>query len=203
MSIGEFGISPLSVMYTNKDCVQISLYFARYRHYSSACHISLEREKTWTDDGRPRTERYLHGNSCPIKNAEEIWVSIQNRCYVGVVLERWLRAEASCLRSLDSVCRSRSGNVPALRTLLLSSLGLVTVEAPSPTVQPVRFILQGHLSVILHYYIILCQHLRKFASHTSILDTSRSPCQPFAGSPQRCRLQNMLHCYYFISRIGF
>ena len=59
-------------------------------------------------------------------------------------------------QGLDRVCGSRSGNIPALRTLLLPSLGLVTVEAPSSTTQPVRFILQGHLSgdsTLLHNHL--------------------------------------------------
>ena len=37
-------------------------------------------------------------------------------------------------------------NVPALRTILSSCLGLVTVEASSSTVRPVHFTLQEHLS---------------------------------------------------------
>ena len=36
-------------------------------------------------------------------------------------------------------------NIPALRTLLASSLGLVTVEASSSTIRLVHFTLQEHL----------------------------------------------------------
>lgn len=41
--------------------------------------------------------------------------------------------------------------VPALRVLLASCLGLVMVEASSPTARPVHFTLQEHLSSIRPY----------------------------------------------------
>src|SRR5205807_676402 len=62
--------------------------------------------------------------------------------------ERPLRAEELCLAlgvELGSADLDPE-NVPALRTLLASSLGLVTVEASSSTVRLVHFTLQEHLS---------------------------------------------------------
>ena len=65
-----------------------------------------------------------------------------------VYSERPLRAQELChalaveIRSVDL----DPDNIPALRTLLASYLGLVTVEASSSTVRLVHFTLQGHLS---------------------------------------------------------
>ena len=61
--------------------------------------------------------------------------------------ERPLKAEELC-HALGVELGSRDldlENIPALRTLLTSSLGLVTVEAPSSTVRLVHFTLQEHL----------------------------------------------------------
>jgi len=61
--------------------------------------------------------------------------------------ERPLRAEELCqaLRvELGSVDLDLE-NVPTLRTILASSLGLVTIEASSSTVRLVHFTLQEHL----------------------------------------------------------
>ena len=62
--------------------------------------------------------------------------------------ERPLRAQELC-DALGVETESEdldSDNVPALRTLVASCLGLVTVEAPSSTVRLVHFTLQEHLS---------------------------------------------------------
>src|SRR5207302_3907267 len=62
--------------------------------------------------------------------------------------ERPLRAEELC-HALGVEVGSTdldAENVPALRTLLASSLGLVTVEASSSTVRLVHFTLRDHLS---------------------------------------------------------
>ena len=61
--------------------------------------------------------------------------------------ERPLRAEELC-HALGVEIGSADldpENIPALRTLVASSLGLITVEAPSSTVRLVHFTLQEHL----------------------------------------------------------
>src|ERR1700712_1715277 len=77
-----------------------------------------------------------------------------NKSVMGLKVLKWVLYSERPL-STDELCHALavemgspdldSKNVPALRTLLSSCLGLVTVEASSSTVRLVHFTLQEHL----------------------------------------------------------
>jgi len=148
MCVGTFNISGLSLMCTYKRLCRFLLV---------ALHIDAVLGEVTIHQRRKKLEEMVQGNGLSdayTATLTRMKAQKGNKSVLGPKVLMWVLYSERPLRPQE-LCHALGveigssdlelENIPALRTLIASCLGLVTIEASSSTVRLVHFTLQEHL----------------------------------------------------------
>jgi len=173
-----------------------------------ALHIDAVLGEVTIRQRRKKLEEMVHGNGLSDAYTETLTrVKAQkgNKSVLGVKVLMWVLYSERPLQ-VQELCHALGvevgssdldvENIPALRTLLASCLGLVTIEASSSTVRIVHFTLKEHLlsnpTLFCNPHSTIAEICLTYLNYRSVCDLSPTP----AVAPLSMPLLEYAACYW-------